>query len=135
MLKIKNYSIFLLVLLMTVSCQENFNQRLKREAQSYTQNNCPQEVEAGLWLDSLSYDIPSRTYTSHYTANATNEQLLREQTPLLHHLLLQRLIDNTDYKDVKAQGVVFGYVYRSKTTKTVFYKTNIEPSEYNTISR
>lgn len=96
MLKIKNYSIFLLVLLLIVSCQENFDQRLKREAQSYTQNNCPQEVEAGLWLDSLSYDIPSRTYTSHYTASATNEQLLREQTPLLHHLLLQRLIDNTD---------------------------------------
>ena len=65
MLKIKNYSIFLLVLLLIVSCQENFDQRLKREAQSYTQNNCPQEVEAGLWLDSLSYDIPSRTYTSH----------------------------------------------------------------------
>lgn len=135
MLKIKNYSIFLLVLLLTVSCQENFDQRLKREAQSYTQNNCPQEVEAGLWLDSLSYDIPSCTYTSHYTASATNEQLLREQTPLLHHLLLQRLIDNTDYKDVKAQGVVFGYVYRSKTTKAVFYKTSIEPSEYNTVSR
>lgn len=135
MLKIKNYSFFLLVLLLTVSCQENFDQRLKREAQSYTQNNCPQEVETGLWLDSLSYDIPSRTYTSHYTANTTNEQLLREQTPLLHHLLLQRLIDNTDYKDVKAQGVVFGYVYRSKTTKAVFYKTNIEPSEYNTVSR
>lgn len=135
MLKIKNYSIFLLVLLLTVSCQENFDQRLKREAQSYTQDNCPQEVEAGLWLDSLSYDIPARTYTSHYTASATNEQLLREQTPLLHHLLLQRLIDNTDYKDVKAQGVVFGYVYCSKTTKAVFYKTSVEPSEYNTVSR
>lgn len=134
MLKIKNYSVvYWVMLLFFVSCQENFDNRLKREAQAYTQNNCPQEVEQGLWLDSLTYDIASRTYTSFYTANATNEQVLRKQNPLLHNLLLQRLVNNTDYKDVKAQGVTFGYVYRSETTKNVFYQTEIESTEYTTL--
>ena len=119
-----------LALTSLTSCQESFDKRLHREAIEYTENKCPQEVESGLMLDSVSYNITSRTYTSFFSANAANEQVLRSNSPLLHQMLVTQLINNTDYKDVKDKGVTFRYVYYSQATKTVFYETTVTANEY-----
>lgn len=120
----------LMICSLIISCQENFDKRLHREANEYTENKCPQEVEPGLMLDSISYSIASRTYTTFYSANAANEQMLRSNSPLLHQMLVKQLINNTDYKDIKDKGVTFRYVYHSQATKTVFYETTVTANEY-----
>lgn len=112
------------------SCQKSFDERLQHEADAFTRNNCPQEPEAGTRLDSVAYSPKLKTYTMYYSLSSTNEALYREQTALLHYMLRQRLIDNTDYKEVKDHRVTFAYVYRSQTTGTVVYETQIKAEEY-----
>lgn len=112
------------------SCQMNFDERLQHEAAEFTKNNCPQEPEAGTRLDSVAYSPKSKTYTMYYSLSATNEALFREQTALLHYMLRERLIDNTDYKEVKEHRVTFAYEYRSQTTGTIVYETKIKADEY-----
>lgn len=116
--------------LCSVSCQMNFDERLQHEAELFTRNNCPQEPEAGTRLDSVAYSPQRKTYTMYYSLSATNEALYREQSALLHYMLRQRLIDNTDYKEVKAHRVTFAYEYRSQTTGTMVYETQIKAEEY-----
>lgn len=113
-----------------VSCQMNFDERLRREAEEFTKNNCPQEPEAGTRLDSVVYSPSRQTYTLYYSLSATNEALFREQTPLLHYMLRQRLINNTDYKEVKSHGITFAYVYRSQSSGAKVYETQIKAEEY-----
>ncbi len=114
----------------TQSCHMNFDERLQHEAEEFTRNNCPQEPESGTRLDSVAYSPQRKTYTMYYSLSAANEALYREQTSLLHYMLRQRLIDNTDYKEVKAHRVTFAYEYRSQTTGTVVYETLIKAEEY-----
>ena len=93
-------TIFALVIcaLSSASCQMNFDERLQHEAENFTKNNCPQEPEAGTRLDSVAYSPQSKTYTLYYSLSAANEALYREQSTLLHYMLRQRLIDNSDYR-------------------------------------
>ena len=124
-----------LVLLLTfgifvTSCQEDFNHRLQREAREFTESSCPQEVEAGNVLDSMSFNPVTQTYGLYYSVNAENEQVLRASSRLLHLKLLNILVANTDYKEVKEHGVTFKYVYRSKQTSSIVYQTDIKASEY-----
>lgn len=112
------------------ACQGNFDDRLEKEAKAFTADNCPQEVEAGTLLDSLTYDKQQRIYTLHYSVNATNEAALREKANLMHQLLLNNLRNDVSYKDVKDQGVTFRYIYRSKENRTTVYTTDIPSTEY-----
>lgn len=124
-------TVFLLIFnVFTTSCQSDFDKRLQQEALNFTANNCPQEPEPGTRLDSLTYHPKTRIYTLHYSVSKNNETILREQTPLLHHILRKRLIDDVSYKDIKEHGVTFVYEYRSQQTGSIFYKTEIRKEEY-----
>ncbi len=112
------------------ACQSNFDKRFYREAKEYTKNNCPMSVEEGTLLDSISYNQVSRVYTLYYSVNCENEAVMKANTPLLHYNLLQLLMNNTDYKEVKDNGVTFEYIYRSERTHKMFYTTQIRKEEY-----
>ena len=117
------------------SCQSNFDHRLQEEAKAYTANNCPQQVEEGTMLDSVSYDIKSHTYTLHYSVNTQNEQALQQKGTMLHQLLLNELRNDVNYKEVKDNNVTFNYVYRSANTGLIVYQTNIPATEYNVVHK
>lgn len=131
-MKITSALVFKLLIpsVLCASCVDNFDKRLQQEAAQYTANNCPQEAEPGTQLDSLVYNPQNRIYTMYYSVSLANEAIIREQTPLLHHLLCQRLVDNADFKEIKDHGVTFAYVYRSEQTGATFYKTEIRSNEY-----
>lgn len=112
-------------------CQNNFDKRLEKEAKDFTANNCPQEVEEGTTLDSLTYDKLKRVYSLHFSVNSRNEQVLREKGSIMHQLLLNELRNNVDYKEVKDQRITFKYVYRSQNAHTIVYTTNITATEYS----
>lgn len=127
---IKKSALCSMLLCLMCACQGNFDDRLEKEAKAFTADNCPQEVEAGTLLDSLTYDKQQRIYTLHYSVNATNEAALREKANLMHQLLLNNLRNDVSYKDVKDQGVTFRYIYRSAQSHTTVYTTDIPSTEY-----
>ena len=44
------------------ACGNNFDERLKDEAEQLTKKHCPQQVDDITTLDSVVYDIERRTY-------------------------------------------------------------------------
>lgn len=124
------FALFIGSLLLFSACQESFDKRLEREAREYTRNKCPYEPEPGTRLDSVAYNIKTRTFTSYYSLAAINSQIMKENAPLLHHRLLEELKASADYKAVKDEQVTFAYIYRSQDTGKVVYTTQITASEY-----
>ena len=113
-----------------VACQENFDQRLQREAREFTSNNCPQELEPDSRLDSITYDAVTRTLTSWYSLSPDNETAVKDNAPLLRRKLLDQLIADVNYKAVKDKSVIFRYVYRSQVSSTIIYDTQLKANEY-----
>ncbi len=119
-----------LALFAATACGSSFEERLTEEAKEYTANHCPEKVEDGMTLDSISYDGKTNVYTSYYSVDKSAEDVLNSNIPLLHQLLLGQLKDNVEYKTVKEHRVCFAYLYRSKTTGRAIYTTRIEAKEY-----
>ena len=110
------------------SCQEDFEVRLEREAQIFTSKQCPIEIEPGCILDSVSFSTKQRTYIWWYKLSDKGIHIIRENTPILHSLLVERVKDNIDLKILKDKYINFGYVYRSNNYKdSVIYETTIYP--------
>lgn len=113
-----------------VGCQGNFDRKLQREAAEITRNQCPQEPEPGTRMDSVSYDPQARVLSFYYSLSPENEQVFRENAPLLHATLVERLMNDVDYKSVKDEGVTFRYHYRSQQNYQIVYETTITAAEY-----
>lgn len=120
----------LIILLTCSSCFESFDKRLQREAREFTENHCPQVPEPGTLLDSTTYDIASRTYTLWYSLSAANAEVYSANIPQLHQALLERLLDDVNYKSLKDHEVIFRYVYTTQPNGQVIYQTQINPNEY-----
>ena len=112
------------------SCQKSFDQRLHDEVREFTREKCPMSPEPGTQLDSVTYDMASRIYTLYYSVSEMNEVVMRSNAPLLHYNLLQRLRNDTDFKELKDNGLTFEYVYCSESGHKVFYTTQIRKEEY-----
>ena len=112
------------------SCHENFDKRLEREAREFTENRCPQEPEPETRLDSTTYHPEQHVYTLWYSLAAANEAAMREQTALMHRLLVRELVGDVNYKMLKDEGITFRYVYRSQATGAVVYDTQVKAEEY-----
>lgn len=123
-------ALFIGSLFLLSACQESFDHRLAREAREFTQNSCPYEPEPGTRLDSVAYDIKTRTYTFYYSLAAINSEIMETNSPLLHRLLLRKLTASAEMKALKDERVTFAYVYRSQGTGKVVYTTLITASEY-----
>lgn len=123
------YLLFLLPIIL-ISCKDSIDKELEKEAKEFTTNRCPIEVESGTTHDSLTYDISKRIYVSFYSLDRTNEVFYGSNAPLLHQMLLQRLRESVDYKDLKVEKVTLGFIYRSKINGHIVYHTEIEPAEY-----
>lgn len=119
-----------IALAMLFGCQENFERRLSREAAEFTRKHCPQEPEPGTRLDSITYDTPSRTYALWYTLSADNENMLRVNSAGMRNLLLHRLRNDEQSKEIKRHGVDFRYVYRSGASGSVVYELRLKAADY-----
>ena len=127
----RNYFSMISVLLLMVGCQENFDQRLLREAREYTANHCPMEMEQGTRLDSLTYDVKKRDYTFWYTLSALNEEHFNENSYMVRQMLVDRVQTDDKAKTIREHEVNFRFVYRSEQHKdSVIYDTVVTPSEY-----
>lgn len=119
-----------IAILLQTACQENFDNRLQRETREFTKNHCPQEIEPGCILDSISYDCTNRTYTWWYQLSDTGVWVFQQNASLLHHRLKENLQNDTELKALKSKGINFRYVYRSSCQGNIVYETTIQVDEY-----
>lgn len=112
---------------------ESFDKRCQREAEEYTEQQCPRRLDPCTILDSMRYDTDSRTLQYYYTlegmldsANVLTDQIVagfRKQ-------LKQDIINSVQLRKYKEEGINFEYIYLSRSTGKTYMKLNFTPKEY-----
>lgn len=128
--------LILCIILATISCQENFDNRCQREAKEYTQRFCPQKMDENITLDSTTYDKKSRTYCYWYsiTKNTYTESIrtqLKSQEADFRSKLLLMLINSVQLKSYKDKGINFEYIYRYTDEHSPFIKILFTRKDYS----
>lgn len=125
----------LLSVLLLASCGfENFDERCEREAQEYTQKQCPRRMDQYTMMDSLTYNKPTRTLTYYYTLEGVldNDSVMTPDAGnILEANLKEAIINSVDLKTHKDKGINFCYCYHSKTTGKVRFTTTITQADYS----
>lgn len=118
------------------SCKrETKNEKFKRDFELFTQKECPKFMDACTRMDSVCYDIKSRTLTEYYTVSDkldvdsiyTDEQLIST----FNETLLKGLKSSIQLKQYKDEGITFRYTYRSLSTGKTRLELTFTPEDYN----
>ncbi len=113
---------------------ENFDKRCQRESEEYTLQNCPQRIDPCTVLDSMKYDIPTRTLKYYYTleglldsANVLTDAVVGD----FREELKKDVVNSLQLKKYKEQRINFNYIYYSKATGKTSIEIKISPEEYS----
>ncbi|MCR5180452.1 MAG: hypothetical protein K6C30_04465, partial [Bacteroidaceae bacterium] len=106
-------------LLLLGACTESFSDRCRREAQEYTERECPRLEGTNVIMDSMTYASEPEGFTYHY--RLTGE--LDDSTMYTEELLQQfeeqmrtSLRQNISLRPYKERGFTFTYRYSSDRT-------------------
>ena len=124
---------FALVGVLFAACQESLEEKAAKEAELYTKKNCPAKIDENITIDSLTFEISTRTLHYYYTLSgiADSVGLLNEETVL--NSLLNELKNTTSMMGYKEEGYRFAYTYRSqKNPKTILFDMVFTEKDYNT---
>ena len=121
-------------LLVCNACQrETKDERIKREYEQFTLKECPKDMNFCTRMDSICYDIDTRTLTEYYTLKDT----LDDESILTNELLngfrdeiLKQLKTSLQMKPYKDEGINFRYDYRSFTTGKLLFELYYTKEEY-----
>lgn len=125
-----NITLLCLSLVCITACKSDFDRRLTQEAKDYTLNHCPQSIDEGTTLDSVTYSPESRTYTFWYTLNSEYEDFVKENPDAFRNAIKEELVSNVTYVSLKDKKVTFGYRYHSLSTHKEIFKAEIKAEEY-----
>ena len=134
-MKIFNYFVGLTIFVFFTSCQENFDKRCAREAAEFTATQCPQQLEPGNVLDSMAYDIKTRTYHYYYTLSGkwdtpTSLESIKSQDSILRYHLLDKLKNDISLNACKKEKINFSYKYFSGSTNNEFFNVTATTEIY-----
>ncbi|OYP41180.1 hypothetical protein CIK90_00300 [Prevotella sp. P5-126] len=96
------------------ACQETLEQRCQREAQAYTEKNCPALIAKDVTIDSLTFDKQSHTLCYAYTLGGVLDDSAIVNKSELKQQMLMDLRNATSLKIYKEAGYNFRYVYYSR---------------------
>lgn len=123
-----------ILLIMTASlltaCGNNFDERLKNEAEQLTKKHCPQQVDDITTLDSVVYDMERRTYVRYFTLAADAVPVAKENRLAVKATLTDELKNDASWKRVKDEKINFEYVYRDASNGTLAFTIRLEPADY-----
>ena len=128
----KNLITFALAAIVFAACQESLEEKAAQEAKMYTQKNCPAMIGENLRMDSLTFEISTRTLHYYYTLSgiADTVGLLDEETA--RGSLLNELKNTTSMMVYKEAGYRFAYTYHSqKNPKTILFDMVFSEKDYN----
>ena len=123
------------ILLAFVACKrESKDERFQREFRQFTQKECPKLIDQTTRMDSICYDIASRTLTEYYTVMDkldvdsiyADGQLMSD----FRESMLKGLKGNIPMKTYKDEGITFRYTYRSASTGKTRLELTFSKEEY-----
>ncbi len=125
----------LLALVLLTACQKPLDQRIADEAKQWTETNCPKTIDAVTRMDSMTYDIPSKTVQYWYTAsgeadNAFYWQQMNANSVLRKKQIADQLRVNTEVKELVEHQCNFQYIYHSASTGAKLYSLLVTPEDY-----
>ncbi len=122
---------FLFAVLMLTACQETMDERCARECRDYTKKNCPSLIADGVTIDSLVFQMNTRTLIYYYTVAGVIDDAEQLKKHNLRGELLKELKNSTSMKAYKEAGYRFRYVYYStKNSGTKVYDTTFRQKDY-----
>ena len=109
------------IILCFCACKrETKDERFKREFEQFTLKECPKFIDPTTRMDSICYDIESRTLTEYYTVkdqlDIDSIYADKELITNFRESMLNLLKGSIQFKAYKDEGVTFRYIYRSITT-------------------
>lgn len=109
-MKIKHLLYSAIVPFCLISCAESLEDRALREAQEFTDRNCPAPITRELAIDSMTFNKDSRTFTYYYSISPKFDVsgLDVSQT---ENMLLRELKIQTNLLKYKQAGYSFRYIY------------------------
>lgn len=130
----KNILLIVASIAFFASCnrQRSFDEEAQLDARRQTQKVCPREVADGVRLDSITYSIPTRTMSYHYTMHDQfdNPQAIQAGEQKFRQAVLRQIIQSIEMKKAKEHGVTFRYIYRSQSTGQLLLKETFTKDEY-----
>lgn len=128
--------LFLLAVCLTLTgCYESFDERCLREAKEHTEKFCPQQVEAGVILDSTTYDMGTRTFNYWYSLHDQLDtpeahMTMKEVRGQFRTELLRSLINSVKLRKCKEEGINFVYTYHSSLSKELVLQEKFTKDDY-----
>ena len=120
--------------ILLVGCKrETKDERFKRDYEQFTLKECPKEVAPNTRMDSICYDMKSRTLTEYYTlsGNLDIDSIYTEEVAEEYMKgLLGELKSSIKMKPLKDENINFSYCYRSNTSGNVLLETTLTPEDY-----
>lgn len=127
----KKTALFFALFLLFTACQETLEERAAREAREYTEKNCPTHAGNGVMLDSMVFDIESRTLNRYFTMTGKLDDVNALNNVDVRMVLLQELKNFPSYKTYLEAGFNFRYVYRSQSRpELILFDTTLTEKDY-----
>lgn len=121
--------------LLLASCHfESFEKRCAREAEEYTARHCPKRLNKYTVIDSLTFDPGTQTFGYYYTleGDLDNDTIIsKDIADSFREQLKKELTNSVELKVYKEKKLNFSYIYISKSTGKVRFKTLFTPEDYN----
>ena len=116
------------------SCSfESFDKKCEREAREFTAKQCPRRLDPGTIMDSLTFNVGTRSLQYCYTVDGELDNDLVMQPELLDDFreeLLKNVINSVDLKQYKEKEITFEYIYFSKATGKKRLHLTFTPKDY-----
>lgn len=115
----------------TLSACDNFDKRITEEAQTFTQQHLPQQLDENTRLDSMTYDKNNRTLLQYHTLTGVSPELLQNNRTIVSEALLAKLKEDPKWKDCKDEGITFSYIYYMDGEKQPLLRFDFTTQEYS----
>lgn len=129
----KNFFILILPIIVGACAFEDFDKRSAREAKEFTEKQCPRKIDKFTTLDSMIYDIPSKTLEYYYTLSGDLDNDTIFTIGIWNdfkNILLEDVANSVELKRYKEHDVHFCYRYFSEKNGKLKYEATFSPEDY-----
>lgn len=110
------FSIIIISLLATSSCQESLQEKAEREAHDYTRKYCPTPAVNYISTDSVAFNTAKNTFCYYCTFSdkLDDPEIINLNKDKLKDVLIKSIRESTQMKPYVEAGVHFHYFCHSK---------------------
>lgn len=120
-------------LLFNACRKEKMAERFQREADLFTEQNCPQVLDKYTTLDSVKYHKADSVYGYYYSVRGeldTSSVYTADLVNTFTETKLQEVRGSIDLRELKEQGLKVRYQYKSASKGLVYIDMIFGPREY-----